>query len=140
MVSKGIIKKISNSDIFIEPFSSDLAEDEASCASGNCESCSKHSKKRLVKVLNSENFTLQSGNIVEFEVSSVHIFKATLRVLIIPLAAFALLYYISSRSFGSGEQMRILIGLAGFASALSLNFLFRKKSSETEIPRIVRVI
>jgi hypothetical protein len=140
VVSTGRIQKIKENDIYVEVFDKESPEESSSCSSGGCSSCSHEVKKRLVKVMNPKEITVECGNIIELSTSTSRILLAFLRVLLIPLFLFAGSYYFTGSYFNSSEGFKIIAGSSALVLGILANFLFNRKRNVKEFPEIVRII
>lgn len=134
MTQTGMVRSIAGPDLLVEPFRGDAAADNFHCGSGGCENCGKRGKTRLIKVGNPRGLEVTGGDLVRFEVPSVLAFFAAIRILVLPPALFAALYYFLRGSAG------LIAGGAAAAGAMAVNILFRKKTSDREKPTLVGVL
>ncbi|MBB6481208.1 SoxR reducing system RseC family protein [Spirochaeta isovalerica] len=139
MINKGIIRNISDKDIFVEAFTSESGEGH-SCGSGSCDHCSQKGKTRLVRAENPENLSLRIGNTVEMEIPSSAALLAFFRILLLPPLLFALLYIPAAHLLKWTATNSIIAGAAGFSLAIVLILLLKNKTSVKETPRILRVL
>ncbi|MDA3811263.1 MAG: SoxR reducing system RseC family protein [Spirochaetaceae bacterium] len=143
MRSRGIIKNISGSHIFVEICDSNTIEETSSCSSGQCVACGKagnSAKKRSIEVGNPGDFPVNQGDLVELELKSSRVLLATIRVLIFPLVLFVFGYLYIPNLVNDREFTKILGGVIGLVVGFLVNFLISRKSLKKEMPEIVRIL
>jgi positive regulator of sigma E activity len=132
MVTKGIIKEIKESDIFVEMFDAG-----ASCSSGNCASCSTGGKTKLIQVINPKDLPLKTGTTIEMNLSSSKALFAAFRVLIVPIMLFMIGFTIAG---SKSEGLQVAGGFAGLIAGFLFNILISKKNKLKEMPEIIRIL
>lgn len=140
MISRGIIKKITENDIFAEIIGLDSVHEKPSCTSGGCAGCSQNKKRRILKVANPRNVSLSAGSIVELRLSSLKVIRAALRFFLFLPVLFALGFHIAGTVLNGGEGVKIMAGFLCLLLGFSFIFINRKKSKVSEMPEIISVI
>ncbi|MBN2657580.1 MAG: SoxR reducing system RseC family protein [Spirochaetales bacterium] len=139
MINKGIIRTITDNEIYVEAFSSESGEAH-SCGSGSCDHCSRKGKTRLIEADNPENLPLRTGNVVEMEIPSSVALLAFFRIILLPPFLFAAMYIPAAYLLGWSSAKSIIAGAAGFSLAVGLILLSKDRNAEKETPRILRVL
>ncbi|MBN2552692.1 MAG: SoxR reducing system RseC family protein [Spirochaetales bacterium] len=154
MTEQGIVRKIEGDLVWI------AADQCGGCDHGlHCRSCAspdadtgnsdrsgggEHSifavrKERMFVVRNTRSLVLKTGDRIEYFIAPVKAVKAGFLVLIVPILAFFLFYYLTGLLWkGSGENARVLAGVGGIALGFLVNFASKKRIRE--YPEITRVI
>jgi positive regulator of sigma E activity len=96
-------------------------------------------KERMVAVRNTQSLAIETGDRVEYFIAPGKAIKAGFLVLIVPILAFFLFYYLTGRLWPqSGETARVLTGVGGIVLGFVMNFVLRNRSRE--YPEITRVL
>ena len=104
----------------------EIAVKRESACGGNCHSCSGCSgKSNIMKVSAKNSAMAQVGDRVVVSSSTQSILKAAMVVYVIPIVLFFVFYAIGS-IMGLGENMSIVLSLAGFALGIVMAMAFNK--------------
>jgi positive regulator of sigma E activity len=96
-------------------------------------------KERLFVARNSQSLDIKSGDRVEYFIAPGKAVKAGFLVLIVPILAFFLFYFLTGLAWpAAGETAKVLAGVGGIALGFALNFAL--KNRKREYPEITRVL
>jgi positive regulator of sigma E activity len=154
MTEQGIVKKVEGSLVWICADQCAGCDHELHCSSsvssdgysGSTRSFNHHelgifsnSKERLFAVRNPRSLAVKNGDRVEYFIAPAKAIKAGFLVLIVPILAFFLFYYLTGVLWTDAvESAKVLFGVGGIAVSFALNFAFNKKTRE--YPEITRVL
>ena len=155
MKEQGIVRKIEGELIWISGEQCASCGHEAHCGScapddtdSNSRSDSGHHeltifgtrRERMFVVRNSQSLILKTGDRVEYLVAPGKAIKAGFLVLIVPILAFFLFYYLAGVVWSqAGETVKVLAGVGGIALGFAMNFALKNKTREyPEITRVIR--
>jgi positive regulator of sigma E activity len=133
MTDQGIVKKVEGQLAWIS------AEQCVGCDhETNCGSCGSR-KERLFAARNPQSLAIKTGDRVEYFIAPGKAVKAGFLVLIVPILAFFLFYYLSGILWPvAGETAKVLAGVGGIAMAFVMNFALKNKTRE--YPEITKVL
>jgi positive regulator of sigma E activity len=154
MTEQGIVKKIEGPLVWVSSEQCAGCEHElhcSSCGSGDGSSGyavrSNHHelpifatrRERLFAVQNPQSLTVKTGDRVEYYVAPGKAIKAGFLVLMVPILAFFLFYYLARLLWpAAGETAKVLAGVGGIVMGFVVNFALRKKTRE--YPEITKVL
>ncbi len=154
MTEQGIVKKVEGQLVWISSEQCAGCEHELHCGScgpgdGDFENSSRSNhheltifgtrKERLFAAQNSQSLSIETGDRVEYFIAPGKAIKAGFLVLIVPILAFFLFYYLTGILWpGAGETARVLIGVAGIVLGFVMNFALKNKTRE--YPEITKVL
>ncbi len=131
MTERGIVHKIEGDIVYL------------SCSSA-CESCGgtcgRGKEDQIIEVKNPQNFSLKSGDQVDYFIPALKAVSAGFMVLIMPLILFILTYAACTLLLPAApEAVKVGSGFLGVTLGFLLNFLLRRRRAQT-YPEVVRVI
>ena len=154
MTEQGIVKKVEGQLVWISSEQCAGCEHEMHCGScgpgdGDSENSSRSNhheltifgtrRERLFAAQNPQSLSIETGDRVEYFIAPGKAIKAGFLVLIVPILAFFLFYYLTGILWqGAGETARVLIGFAGIVLGFVMNFAFKNKTRE--YPEITKVL
>jgi positive regulator of sigma E activity len=154
MTEQGIVKKIEGQLVWIAGEQCVGCEREFHCGScGPGEEKSEISrefdhhdlrifgtrKERLFAVRNSQSLTIRTGDRVEYFIAPGKAVKAGFLVLIVPILAFFVFYYLTGLLWPSAsETAKVLTGVGGIGAAFAMNFTLKNRTRE--YPEITKVL
>jgi positive regulator of sigma E activity len=154
MTDQGIVKKVEGQLAWISAEQCVGCDHEATCGScGSTDGSSEHSwrsghhvltifgtrKERLFAVRNPQSLAIKTGDRVEYFIAPGKAVKAGFLVLIVPILAFFLFYYLTGILWpDAGETAKALAGVGGIAMAFVMNFALKNKTRE--YPEITKVL
>jgi positive regulator of sigma E activity len=154
MTEQGIVRKVERQLVWISGEQCVGCDHEARCGScGPTDGSSEHSgrsshheltifgtrKERLFAVRNPQSLAVKIGDRVEYFIAPAKAVKAGFLVLIVPILAFFLFYYLTGILWrGAGETAKVLAGVGGIAVAFVMNFALKNKTRE--YPEITKVL
>jgi positive regulator of sigma E activity len=154
MTEQGIVRKIEGQLVWISAQQCAGCEHELHCgscgsaesSSGNVRQSNHHEhtifatrKERLFAVQNPQFLTLKTGDRVEYYIAPGKAIKAGFLVLIVPILAFFLFYYLTGLLWpAAGESAKVLAGVGGIVMGFAMNFVFKNKTRE--YPEITKVL
>jgi len=154
MTEQGIVKKVEGQLIWISAEQCAGCDHELHC--GSCGSSergpeqSQHSghheltifgtrKERLFTAQNPQSLAVKTGDRVEYFIAPGKAIKAGFLVLIVPILAFFLFYYLTGMLWpDAGETARVLVGVGGIVMGFVMNFALKNRIRE--YPEITRVL
>jgi positive regulator of sigma E activity len=154
MTEQGTVKKVDGQLVWISGEQCAGCEREFHC--GSCQSGDGTSgqsgefdhhdlgifgtrKERLFAVKNSHSLNIRTGDRVEYFIAPGKAVKAGFLVLIVPILAFFLFYYLTGLLWpDAGETAKVLAGVGGIVLGFGMNFAL--KSRTREYPEITRVL
>jgi positive regulator of sigma E activity len=93
----------------------------------------------MFAVRNPRSLVLKSGDRVEYFIAPGKAIKAGFLVLIVPILAFFLFYYLTGMlSPAAGETAKVLAGVGGIVMGFVMNFALKNKTRE--YPEITKVL
>jgi positive regulator of sigma E activity len=96
-------------------------------------------RERLFAVQNPQSLTVKTGDRVEYYVAPGKAIKAGFLVLMVPILAFFLFYYLARLLWpAAGETAKVLAGVGGIVMGFVVNFALRKRTRE--YPEITKVL
>jgi len=154
MTEQGIVKKVEGQLVWISGEQCAGCEREFHCGScGSGDGSSEQTRRsdhheltifgtrreRLFAVRNPQSLTLKAGDRVEYFIAPGKAIKAGFLVLIVPILAFFLFYYLTGILWrDAGETAKVLAGVGGIVMGFAMNFALRNKTRE--YPEITRVM
>jgi positive regulator of sigma E activity len=154
MTEQGIVKKIEGQLVWIAAQQCTGCEHELHCgncgsgegSSGNARRFEHHElaifptrRERLFAVRNPQSLTVKIGDRVEYFVAPGKAIKAGFLVLIVPILAFFLFFYLTGIVWpDAGETAKVLAGVGGIGMGFVMNFALRNKTRE--YPQIIKVL
>jgi positive regulator of sigma E activity len=154
MREQGIVKKIEGPLIWVSAGQCMGCDHELHCGScasadgdsGNTRSFNHHElgifgtrKERSFAVQNPKSLTVEVGDRVEYFIAPAKAIKAGFLVLIVPILAFFLFYYLTGILWADAAQTaKVLFGIGGIAAGFAVNFALKKKTRE--YPEITKVL
>jgi positive regulator of sigma E activity len=154
MREQGIVKRIEGQLVWISGEQCVGCDREAHCGScGSTDGGSEHSrrsghheltifgtrKERLFAVRNPQFLDIKTGDRIEYFIAPGKAVKAGFLVLIVPILAFFLFYYLTGILWrDAGETAKVLAGVGGIAMAFVMNFALNNKTRE--YPEITKVL
>ena len=97
------------------------------------------SRERLFAARNPKSLTVKTGDRVEYFVAPSKAIKAGFFVLIVPLLAFFLFYYLTDILWAdASETAKVLFGVGGIAVGFVVNFALKNRTRE--YPEITKVL
>jgi positive regulator of sigma E activity len=154
MTEQGTVKKVEGPLVWIcadQCVGCDHELHCGSCASGdggsgNTRSESHHqlrifgtSRERLFAVRNPQSLTVKTGDRVEYFIAPAKAIKAGFLILIVPILAFFLFYYLTGILWADAtETAKVLFGVGGIAAGFAVNFALKDKTRE--YPEITKVL
>jgi positive regulator of sigma E activity len=154
MTEQGIVKKVEGELVWIAGEQCVGCDREAHC--GSCEPTDGVSEKsvrsghhdltifgtrkeRLFAVRNPHFFSLRTGDRVEYFISPGKAVKAGFLILIVPILAFFLFYFLTGVLWReAGETAKVLAGVGGIILGFVMNLALKSKTRE--YPEITRVL
>jgi positive regulator of sigma E activity len=154
MTEQGIVKKVEGQLVWISGEQCVGCEREFHC--GSCQSGdggsgetrrSNHHeltifgtrKERLFAVQNPQSLSVKTGDRVEYFIAPGKAIKAGFLVLIVPILAFFLFYYLTGMLWpNAGETAKVLVGVGGIVMGFGMNFALKNKTRE--YPEITKVL
>ena len=96
-------------------------------------------RERLFAARNPRSLTVKTGDRVEYFIAPGKAIKAGFLVLIVPILAFFLFYYLTGLLWTeASETARVLFGVGGIAVGFAVNFALKNKTRE--YPEITKVL
>ena len=93
----------------------------------------------MFAVQNSKSLTVKTGDRVEYFIAPSKAIKAGFLVLIVPILAFFLFYYLTGVLWAdASETAKVLFGVGGIAAGFAANFALKNKTRE--YPEITKVL
>jgi len=154
MTEQGIVKKVEGPLVWICADECVGCDHELHCGScgsaagdsGNTRSFNHHElgifstpKERLFAVRNPQSLTVETGDRVEYFIAPAKAIKAGFLVLIVPILAFFLFYYLTGVIWpDASETVKVLLGVGGIAAGFAANFA--RKNKIREYPEITKVL
>jgi positive regulator of sigma E activity len=154
MTEQGIVRKVDGQLVWISGEQCAGCEHEFHCGScGSGDESSEHSRElnhheltifgkrreRLFAVRNPQSLAVKTGDRVEYFIPPGKAIKAGFLVLIVPILAFFLFYYLAGLLWpAAGETARVLVGVGGIVTGFVMNFALKNKTGE--YPEITRVL
>ena len=93
----------------------------------------------MFAVRNPQSLDVKTGDRVEYFIAPGKAVKAGFLVLIVPILAFFLFYYLTAVLWpDAGETAKVLAGVGGIALGFLMTFLLKNKTRE--YPEITRVL
>jgi len=154
MTEQGIVKKVEGPLVWISADQCIGCEREFHCGSCDCgDGSSQHShefnhhdirifgtrSERLFAVQNPKSLTVKTGDRVEYFIAPGKAIKAGFLVLIFPILAFFLFYYLTGIVWAdASETAKILFGVGGIAAGFAVNFALKNK--RRDYPEITKVL
>jgi len=154
MTEQGIVKKVEGPLVWISADQCVGCDHELHCGScrpadgdsGNTRSFDHHQlgmfgtrRERLFAVCNPKSLTVKTGDRVEYFIAPAKAIKAGFLVLIVPILAFFLFYYLTGILWAdASETAKVLFGVGGIAAGFAVNFALKNKTRE--YPEITKVL
>jgi positive regulator of sigma E activity len=154
MTEQGIVKKVEGQLICISGDQCGGCDHEIHCGScGSGDGSSENSrrsghheltifgtrKERLFAARNPQSLSIKTGDRVEYFIAPGKAVKAGFLVLIVPILAFFLFYYLTGMLWpDAGETAKVLAGVGGIVMGFVMNFALKNKTRE--YPEITKVL
>jgi positive regulator of sigma E activity len=154
MTEQGIVRKVEGQLVWVTAGQCAGCDHELHCGScGSSEGDPEHSrhsghheltifgtrKERLFAARNPQSLAVNTGDRVEYFVAPGKAIKAGFLVLIVPILAFFLFYYLTGLLWpDAGETAKVLVGVGGIVTGFVMNFALKNKTRE--YPEITRVL
>ena len=154
MTEQGIVKKVEGQLVWISGEQCVGCDHELHCGScgsgdGSSESSRRSNhheltifgtrKERLFAARNPQSLAIKAGDRVEYFIAPGKAIKAGFLVLIVPILAFFLFYYLTGMLWPhAGETPKVLVGVGGIVMGFVMNFALKYKTRE--YPEITKVL
>ena len=154
MTEQGIVRKIEGQLVWISADQCVGCDHQLHCGScgsadggsGSTQSVDHHQlgifatrRERLFAARNPKSLTVKTGDRVEYFIAPSKAIKAGFLVLIVPLLAFFLFYYLTGILWvDASETAKVLFGVGGIALGFVVNFAAKNKIRE--YPEITKVL
>ncbi|MBN1699247.1 MAG: SoxR reducing system RseC family protein [Spirochaetales bacterium] len=107
----------------------------------HCLHCSRDKRKHRIRVSNSKNLDVTTGDRVEIYLAPSKAILAGFFVFILPLLLFVLFYWTARTGFRSdNEAIPAAAGLCGIVAGFIINVLIKKLRKKEVLPDIVSVV
>lgn len=154
MTEQGIVKKVEGPLVWISADQCVGCDHELHCGScgpadggsGNTRNVDHHQlgmfgtrRERLFAAGNPKSLTVKTGDRVEYFIAPSKAIKAGFFVLIVPILAFFLFYYLTGILWAdASETAKVLFGIGGITAGFAVNFALKNKTRE--YPEITKVL